>query len=555
MHHVALFNGVINQLRADHSSVSVDGLPYQLIRSQYQLDQLTKKLEPLSDKEQKSKTAKAALDSFLKQELANRDTNAHLSGRLINFCDSFLASVLHTAARHVERILGKLDLNEVIGRSSFGPGANVGCGGTATSSFNKMKAVPTVTPELSTFAQSILESVPGWAQYHKERSNPCDSTLSALEQFPGGVFFTVPKSSDTDRGCEKQPIINSFIQKGIGATMRRRLYRTTGIDLTDQSRNRDAARRASLDGSLATIDLSNASNSISYWVVRLLLPQDWFHLMDITRTHRVQLPDGTWHELEMFSAMGNGFTFELESILFYAIVKSAMELDNTDGEILVYGDDIVCPTESVNAVISALQGCGFLVNGKKSFWHGSFRESCGGDFYAGHNITPLKLRTYPKTAGEWAGLANLIRRTARLHGEGLYCDSIYFPAWKMAVEIALSLKCHFGPLQLGGVIHIDNVVGLPRHPFINPEKLSESGLLAGSQLGTFKNHQKMALTESTREHPLTTVYALSRMRKSEPLLSDDSVVGTAAEYPLRRTSRWRWVRSEVFAPEWDVPFL
>lgn len=206
----------------------------------------------------------------------------------------------------------------------------------------------------------------------------------------GNVMFTVPKNSNIDRCACKEPDLNMFLQKGIGNQIRT-LLRWKGVDLNDQTRNQELARVGSVDGSLMTLDLSSASDSVTTELVRRVLPFDWFHRMDQLRSPITEI-DGELHTNEMFSSMGNGFTFELESLLFWAIAKATAYFGGWKGTISVYGDDIIAPAGMCDDLVSALSFCGFETNPGKSFWDGPFRESCGAHWHAGENISPFYLR-------------------------------------------------------------------------------------------------------------------------------------------------------------------
>jgi hypothetical protein len=76
----------------------------------------------------------------------------------------------------------------------------------------------------------------------------------------------VPKNYKTDRTIAIEPDWNMFLQKGLGGLLRRRLRRV-GQDLNDQSTNRFCAAVGSIDGSLATLDMSMASDTVAYRLV------------------------------------------------------------------------------------------------------------------------------------------------------------------------------------------------------------------------------------------------------------------------------------------------
>lgn len=237
-----------------------------------------------------------------------------------------------------------------------------------------------------------------------------------FEVVPGNVMFTVPKKTDIDRAACKEPDINMFMQKGVGDFIRKRLKTCHNIDLNDQSRNRLFARIGSIDGSLATLDLSSASDSVSRGLVELLLPPCWFTLLDSIRSQVTILPDGEMHRNEMFSSMGNGFTFELESLLFYVLTRATAYFTGRPGIVSVYGDDIICPSKLAPDLTWVLGYFGFTVNTEKSFSEGPFRESCGGHYYNGLDITPFYVKKPIETLLDVIDVANKLRKWAQ-------CDS------------------------------------------------------------------------------------------------------------------------------------
>jgi len=112
-------------------------------------------------------------------------------------------------------------------------------------------------------------------------------------------------------------------------------------------------------------------------------------LLARARTSCVMLPDGSIMRQEKFSSMGNGFTFPLETLIFWGLAASCCE-NNSDAS--VYGDDIVIPTDKYDLLVEVLQVCGFEVNVGKSYNTGLFRESCGKDYFSGIDVRP----TYPR---------------------------------------------------------------------------------------------------------------------------------------------------------------
>lgn len=218
-------------------------------------------------------------------------------------------------------------------------------------------------------------------------------------------FATVPKDAKTDRPIIIENQGNMFLQKGIGTMIRTRLKKF-GIDLNDQTRNQTLCS----DLENATIDLSSASDSIASSLVLDLLPAPWADIIFATRSPYVLIDDRI-HELEKIGGMGNGFVFELESLIFYCICKSAIELSLEYGPIKnnfvsVYGDDIIVDVSHAQVCIEALTSFGFEINTLKSFWSGPFRESCGKHYHNTADCTPVYIKRYDNTVGSWYHLYN-----------------------------------------------------------------------------------------------------------------------------------------------------
>lgn len=244
-------------------------------------------------------------------------------------------------------------------------------------------------------------------------------------------FFTVPKDCKTDRGCAKQPSVNMAVQLQIGYALRMCL-REVGILIEPEIiGSLNIPNQADYHKSLlpemwervATIDLKSASNTISRELVRLVVPNGIFQLLDAARCSSVCI-DGEIHHLERFSAMGNGFTFELESLLFYAITSTACGSKVgafRSGVCTVFGDDIIVDVEDFHLACNMLKTFGFEINLKKSFGSGPFRESCGMDVYNGTPCRPVFLKDFTGPLG-YVTLHNLIVRLSKV-GDGY--DSSY----------------------------------------------------------------------------------------------------------------------------------
>lgn len=208
------------------------------------------------------------------------------------------------------------------------------------------------------------------------------------------------KNHDVSRVINTEASLEMYFQLGLGYCMEDFLKVYFNIDLSKQPDiNSNLARLGSIDGSIATIDLKSASDLDSYSFVSWFMPSQAVKPLDSVRAKCIELPDGTVVDLHMFSTMGNGFTFPLITILFASIVEAAYEelgLPTWNFSSMpafsVFGDDIICVRQAYDKVCSLLEWCGFTVNRHKSFNSGSFRESCGSDFYKGHDVRGIYVK-------------------------------------------------------------------------------------------------------------------------------------------------------------------
>jgi len=353
-------------------------------------------------------------------ELRNADTNVRLfTADDVTFGHGVtLKETIRLAKRLIAKVLGdEPDLEVLYG--TFSNGASTGVRRTPTGVATKFKCGADITPSCANRFQMILET--------------CETWQSVRESFDfrlvkGGTLFTVPKNSEIDRCAIKEPELNMFCQKGIGDFIRKRMRQRCRIDLNDQSVNQELARIGSAHGHLATLDMSSASDLISQELVFQLLPMSWYDLLNDCRSQVVEV-DGVDQELYMFSSMGNGFTFELESLIFWALSRSVASQLGVAGSISVYGDDIIVPVGVAPLLVRVFQYLGFKVNAKKSFWKGPFRESCGKHWYAGVDVTPFYIREPISHVARAIHFLNRLRAWGLNPKTGYVSDWLH-PFWK-----------------------------------------------------------------------------------------------------------------------------
>lgn len=414
----------------------------------------------------------AAINKWLATERENEATNERLLitpgeynilprvtfDRFVSWCQRFIRDIIGDTPP-VDALIG-----------SFSGGASTSRSRTCSQPARKFLGKAHVTSAALPVFESITDEMPGWLS----GMYPLGSPL-VIEEVLGNVLFTVPKKTDIDRVACKEPDLNMFMQKGVGAYFRKSLRRV-GINLNDQSINRSLALEGSITGRLATLDLSSASDSVSTGLVSLLLPEAW-HALLVSLRSPITIIDGEEHSNQMFSSMGNGFTFELESLLFYTIARAVTYLTGTPGRVSVYGDDIICPAEIFDLLSWALLWFGFSVNTDKSFCDGPFRESCGGHYHNGLDVTPFYIRAPIESMDQVMDVANKLRAWSEFHDD----VGILNPETE---EIWLWLKGLVPACLWGGddtsykyrLVSYDTVVGTGTHRLAETRRSVDAGL-------------------------------------------------------------------------------
>lgn len=416
-------------IAAEFSAATADGLaPFEReldprayscadsFRRDYQLAVMLSKYDDEKSSEEKKQKA---IDKFRLSEeqcfSTNRRFSSFVGGVLSN--DVTIEACLFTARRKIQRLLGPLDLDEVASGFGFGPGASTRLGRAQSDTWYKFQGKPETTPNNTVFSNAVFLHSPLWKQAVLSEE---EGSATPFKVVRTNRVITVPKSAKIDRVIAIEPDLNLFVQKGFGSVIRRRLKKV-GIDLNDQTVNQWLAREGSIDGSLATLDLSMASDTVSRAIVEQLLPPDWLEALEQCRSPEGRLPSGEIIRYQKFSSMGNGFTFELESLIFWALCSSVADLTREmDRRISVYGDDLIVPTAIVEPIVGLLLFCGFKTNTKKSFSDGPFRESCGKHYFLGHDVTPFFLRKQPRRLSDVFLLHNNIVRWSASWGQSPY---------------------------------------------------------------------------------------------------------------------------------------
>lgn len=330
------------------------------------------------------------LTRFLETEAHNKVCNHRIStGEGLS--NALILRIIR-ARGIIQSLIGSKPPVSVLENATFTNGASTSR--TRSESFVELKYIPTWNNLNCT--QSALPFFNLWTKFC------CVAYSEAVEIgaiLPVKIneharWSSVPKETGLDRAIVISNDCNVALQRGVGIHLRSILKRI-GIDLQDQSRNRELARLASIRGDLATHDAVDSSNRIVDECVRMLLPEQWYNYLYAISERTCILPSGDVHTLELFSSMGNGFTFELQSLLYLALAVASGR--KSIGEAIssglgVYGDDVIIETQYYDDFLALIRFFGMEQNTKKSFSSGIFRESCGGHYMFGTDVTPFFLR-------------------------------------------------------------------------------------------------------------------------------------------------------------------
>lgn len=268
----------------------------------------------------------------------------------------------------------------------------------------------------------------------------CDELVDLLE--PGAErpvkVISVPKTQKTPRIIAMEPTCMQYMQQGLLEQFVKAIsedyFANHLIRFDDQTPNQALARLGSVSGALATLDLSEASDRVSWQLVKVMLSRHRVlrDAIEDCRSTRADVPGHGVITLAKFASMGSAVCFPVEALVFCTIVMTAIARSSENrgvplstvikqsvGQVRVYGDDIIVPSRYAPSVVSLLETSGLKVNRRKSFWTGRFRESCGKDFYAGVDVSVVRCRDYlPRSRSESNRVVSAVSLRNQLAGWG-----------------------------------------------------------------------------------------------------------------------------------------
>mgnify|MGYP001149747886 CR=1 FL=1 len=421
-----LFSGMICEIFDSVTGVLKEDASVEALTSLHQVLNLFNKA--IVDSAESDKLDRIAKDDFIATDASVRE----------EFPQDLMFVARRVASYVLPNLVGNFD------RSRHGPGA-VYEGARANSKYKHVfdAAIRTSDHQLTDYTTiGILDRI-DLSSIPDIDMNGQLSLFSYTE--PSGCIarlVTVPKNSTARRTITVEPVLNQFVQQGLRETLLSNIDKCSILSqclaLRRQDLNASLALSSSLDGEYATIDLKSASDLLSNKLVKDLFSSkhDFINEVMRCRTPLVEV-DGKVISIKKFAGMGNALTFPIQSVCF-AIVAIAGALlyggkfptyrnvKRAATRIRIYGDDIITHKTITSSVVQGLQSVGLIVNTKKSFADGDFRESCGVHAYKGVDIVPVYLRTIPLPLGlDHKDLVSLVSTANQLFDRCYYKAAAY----------------------------------------------------------------------------------------------------------------------------------
>jgi hypothetical protein len=214
------------------------------------------------------------------------------------------------------------------------------------------------------------------------------------------VLF-VPKDSRGPRTIVREPFMRLQAQLAFHDWCKGALEKVTSyrVNFENQDCNRNLALTASINRTWATLDLESASDRVDALIIeRIVRNAPGLRAFVRDRSRMAKLPSGVTVPLRKLAGMGSGLTFPLMSLLIHLAIcteltcRTHYSYEQAMKMVYVYGDDIVVPNWAYSLAVKSLAKVKLRVNEDKSFKLSKFRESCGGDYFDGVDVKPLRLK-------------------------------------------------------------------------------------------------------------------------------------------------------------------
>jgi len=248
-------------------------------------------------------------------------------------------------------------------------------------------------------------------------------------------LIAVPKTAKAPRLIAAEPTSHQWCQQLVWRFLKQEVRRNEFlgpfINFSKQQLSGELVLKSSRDGSLATVDLSSASDRLTCWTVERIFRKNPSLLSTLhavrTRYIRDDISDvQSFLKAKKFASQGAATTFPVQSIVFCILALACSiqgpvtsgSIKKLRGQVRVFGDDIIIPAHGYARLVSLMEYLQLKVNVSKSYAHGRFRESCGVDAYLGYDVTPVKPSTL--VADDPASCQAVIDTSNNLYLKGLW---------------------------------------------------------------------------------------------------------------------------------------
>lgn len=353
--------------------------PVYIFKAQYQLENLFKRYRFRDDQFTQEELERSTIEKFL--DVQNRISAPIETTPLVD-------RVLERARDYMCSCLGEFSQAELVEACRFGKKATKG------NPFSDSYADIKLGSELTGSTEQI--------KWFREVYLPDDKLLqdTLVQCSPSGVpnyvvcdtlnATLVPKSYKALRLILPNTLIGTLRSYGLGKMIEVRLRKYFGLDIRRlQAIHGQLIKEMSKTRKSVTGDLSSASDSPNMDLMSKVLPESWFKELNLGRITKVKAGD-TVYDLNSFMTMGIGFTFPLETLLFYSLLRSIADLAKVKGRISVYGDDLIYPRDMHRYVAFIFPKLHIMLNNDKTYVNTYFRESCGSDAFHGSDVRPFQ---------------------------------------------------------------------------------------------------------------------------------------------------------------------
>lgn len=373
----------LNRIFDRKGYVRIDACPYALKSIRQLCEYFYKFAIPFTDKQLESAESKFLnTESLLSEQQVDRVWADEVRRLFETLYPSISRTSVHSVFKQAE--------------PRFGPGAFAGSSNVRLENQAYKNRPDAHVGTTST----IYESMSGFFKPYPS----CPERITIVEEGKTSEVVFVPKDSRGPRVISKEPMhllkgqmaFFDWLSSSLERCSRKR------INFKDQTVNQELARKGSIDRSVATLDLESASDMVRYdfaaHVFRNSPAIRWF-LSNARSTHTKLPLSGKTIKIKKLSGMGSGITFPVMALLIQlSIVNSVrktithMSIFDIAKRVYVYGDDIIVPNSWYNFAVRGLTSSGLIVNCEKSYFRSYFRESCGGDYYKGVSVSPVRFK-------------------------------------------------------------------------------------------------------------------------------------------------------------------